>query len=56
MHLFDKGWNDVWGTDRAYNHMAVGWTWAFDTPFTWTKQIASHFDGTLCRFSYLVGM
>jgi arylsulfatase len=26
--------------------MAVGWTWAFDTPFTWTKQIASHFGGT----------
>jgi arylsulfatase len=26
--------------------MAVGWTWAFDTPFKWTKQIASHFGGT----------
>jgi arylsulfatase len=26
--------------------MAVGWTWAFDTPFSWTKQIASHFGGT----------
>jgi arylsulfatase len=37
---------DVWGTDRTYNHMAVGWTWAFDTPFSWTKQIASHFGGT----------
>jgi arylsulfatase len=24
----------------------VGWTWAFDTPFSWTKQIASHFGGT----------
>ena len=24
---------DVWGTDQTYNHMAVGWTWAFDTPF-----------------------
>jgi len=23
--------------------MAVPWTWAFDTPFSWTKQIASHF-------------
>jgi N-sulfoglucosamine sulfohydrolase-like protein len=23
----------------------VGWTWAFDTPFSWTKQIASHFGG-----------
>ena len=26
--------------------MAVGWTWAFDTPFSWCKQIASHFGGT----------
>ena len=25
--------------------MAIGWTWAFDTPFSWTKQIASHFGG-----------
>ena len=37
---------DVWGSDQTYNHMAVGWTWAFDTPFKWTKQIASHFGGT----------
>lgn len=37
---------DVWGTDQTYNHMAVGWTWAFNTPFKWTKQIASHFGGT----------
>jgi arylsulfatase A-like enzyme len=36
----------VWGTDRTYCHMAVPWTWAFDTPFSWTKQIASHFGGT----------
>jgi arylsulfatase len=26
--------------------MAVAWAWAFDTPFKWTKQIASHFGGT----------
>ena len=25
---------------------AVGWAWAFDTPFQWTKQVASHFGGT----------
>lgn len=37
---------DVWGSDQTYNHMAVGWTWAFDTPFKWTKQVASHFGGT----------
>ena len=41
-----KYFYDVWGSDRTYNHMAVGWTWAFDTPFSWTKQIASHFGGT----------
>jgi arylsulfatase A-like enzyme len=37
---------DVWGSDRTYPHMAVAWTWAFDTPFSWCKQIASHFGGT----------
>jgi len=37
---------DVWGSDKTYPHMAVAWTWAFDTPFKWTKQIASHFGGT----------
>jgi arylsulfatase A-like enzyme len=40
-----KFFYDVWGSDQTYNHMAVGWTWAFDTPFSWTKQIASHFGG-----------
>jgi arylsulfatase A-like enzyme len=39
-------WYDVWGTDQTYPHMAVGWTWAFDTPFKWTKQIPSFFGGT----------
>ena len=37
---------DAWGTDRAYNHMAVPWAWAFDTPYKWTKQIPSFFGGT----------
>src|SRR5262250_3110519 len=36
---------EAWGSDRTYPHMAVPWTWAFDTPFSWTKQIASHFGG-----------
>ena len=35
-----------WGSDKTYPHMAVGWSWAFDTPFKWTKQVASHFGGT----------
>jgi arylsulfatase len=39
-------WYDVWGTDQTYPHMAVGWTWAFDTPFKWTKQIPGYFGGT----------
>ena len=26
--------------------MSVAWSWAFDTPFKWTKQVASHFGGT----------
>ncbi len=41
-----KYFYDVWGSDQTYPHMAVGWSWAFDTPFSWTKQIASHFGGT----------
>ena len=41
-----KYFYDAWGTDKTYNHMAVPWAWAFDTPFAWTKQIASHFGGT----------
>ena len=40
-----KYFYDVWGTDQTYNHMAVPWAWAFDTPFSWTKQIASHLGG-----------
>jgi len=35
-----------WGSDKTYTHMAAAWAWAFDTPFKWTKQIASHFGGT----------
>ena len=35
-----------WGTDKTYPHMSVGWSLAFDTPFQWTKQVASHFGGT----------
>jgi arylsulfatase A-like enzyme len=37
---------DEWGSDQTYPHMSVGWSWAFDTPFKWTKQVASHFGGT----------
>jgi arylsulfatase A-like enzyme len=37
---------DVWGSDKTMPHMSVAWSWAFDTPFKWTKQVASHFGGT----------
>ncbi|HVA08209.1 MAG TPA: sulfatase-like hydrolase/transferase [Acidimicrobiales bacterium] len=34
------------GTPTSYNHYAVGWAWAMDTPYQWTKQVASHWGGT----------
>jgi arylsulfatase len=37
---------DVWGSDVTQPHMSVAWSWAFDTPFKWTKQVASFFGGT----------
>ncbi|MGC1561835.1 MAG: arylsulfatase [Bradyrhizobium sp.] len=37
---------DALGSDRTYNHYPVGWAHAMDTPFQWTKQVASHFGGT----------
>ena len=39
-------WYDVWGTEQTYNHMSAGWSWAFDTPFSWFKQNASQLGGT----------
>jgi arylsulfatase len=37
---------DELGGPMSYNHMAAGWAVAGDTPFTWTKQVASNFGGT----------
>jgi len=37
---------DVWGSAQTTPHMSVAWSWAFDTPFKWTKQVASFFGGT----------
>jgi arylsulfatase len=37
---------DTWGSDETFPHYAVGWAWAFGTPFKWVKQVASHFGGT----------
>ena len=37
---------DDFGSPDSYNHYAVGWAWAMDTPYQWTKQVASHWGGT----------
>ena len=37
---------DDFGGPKAYNHYAVGWAHAMDTPYQWTKQVASHLGGT----------
>jgi arylsulfatase len=37
---------DKLGGPESYNHFAVGWAHAMDTPYQWTKQVASHWGGT----------
>jgi arylsulfatase len=37
---------DTLGGPQNYNHYPVGWAHAMDSPFQWTKQVASHFGGT----------
>ena len=37
---------DAWGSDETYPHFAVPWTIAWDTPYQYTKEVASHFGGT----------
>jgi arylsulfatase len=37
---------DAWGSDQSYPHYSVGWALAWDTPYQWTKEVASHFGGT----------
>jgi arylsulfatase len=37
---------DQWGGPETYPHMAAGWAVALDTPFAWTKQVASDHGGT----------
>ena len=37
---------DAWGEPTTYPHMAAGWAVCFDSPFTWTKQVASNYGGT----------
>ena len=37
---------DEIGDAASEPHVPVGWAWAMDAPFQWTKQVASHFGGT----------
>ncbi|WP_454041608.1 arylsulfatase [Cellulosimicrobium sp. Marseille-Q8652] len=37
---------DDFGSPASYNHYAVGWAWAMNSPLQWTKQVASHWGGT----------
>ena len=43
---FLKARIDQLGGPESYNHYAVGWAHAMDTPYQWTKQVASHWGGT----------
>jgi arylsulfatase A-like enzyme len=43
---FLKARIDKWGGPDSYPHYAVGWAHAMDTPYQWTKQVASHWGGT----------
>ena len=36
---------DELGGPKHFNHFPAGWAWAMDSPFQWTKQIASHLGG-----------
>ena len=49
---------DEFGSPSSYNHYAVGWAWAMDTPYQWTKQVASHWggtrNGTIVRYPKLI--
>src|SRR6185295_2370003 len=55
-NLFFNGFVEKWqdnlrvidelGGPRHFNHFPAAWAHAMDTPFQWTKQVASHFGGT----------
>ncbi len=49
---------DDFGSPASYGHYAVGWAWAMDTPYQWTKQVASHWggtrNGTIVRYPKLI--
>jgi arylsulfatase A-like enzyme len=41
-----RGHIDDWGSPATFPHYAIGWAWATNSPFQWTKQVASHVGGT----------
>jgi arylsulfatase A-like enzyme len=55
-NLFFNGFPETWqenlkaidelGGPKHFNHFPSAWAHAMDTPFQWTKQVASHFGGT----------
>lgn len=45
--LEEWGGLNAWGGPHMCNHYSVAWAWASSTPFQWTKQMASHFGGTV---------
>ncbi|MEZ5276103.1 MAG: arylsulfatase [Opitutaceae bacterium] len=45
--LEEFGGLDAWGGPHMANHFSVAWAYASSTPFQWTKQMASHFGGTM---------
>ena len=36
---------DELGSEKHFNHFTAEWAWAMNTPFQWTKQVASHLGG-----------
>jgi arylsulfatase len=48
LELLEKhGGLEEWGGPHLANHFSVAWAWSTSTPFQWTKQMASHFGGTV---------
>jgi arylsulfatase len=45
--LEQYGGIEEWGGPHLHNHFSVAWAWSTSTPFQWTKQVASHFGGTI---------
>ena len=45
--LEEYGGIEAWGGPHLANHYSVAWAYASSTPFQWTKQMASHFGGTI---------